>query len=274
MKVSRPLEVNLPAGDVLFAESVHAPGFTMAARRDAFHKIVYVLRGRVAWRSGADDAGRELCEGSVVLVGAGVSHSAEDVHASTLLLLCLDRTWLEADRDRVDLWTDAMAGGSRVFELDRAARSRAETLWRRAMAEQGATRSGAGLFVRSLADQALVLVGRRPTTAGAGATERVRTVLRELDESFFEEWSLDRAAARAGLSRRRFSTLFREATGTTMVGHLTAVRLERARRMLQAGEHSIMGVMFACGFNDVSHFYRLFRHRFGVPPGGERAVRD
>jgi AraC family L-rhamnose operon regulatory protein RhaS len=274
MKVSRPLEVTLPTGGVLFAESVHGPGFAMEARRDPFHKVVYVLRGRVRWSTEGADGGRELGEGSVVLVGAGVSHGAEDVQASTLLLLCLDEGWLEADRERAALWTTAVAGGSRVFELDRPARSRAEASWRRAMAEQGASRPGAGLIVRSLADQALVLVARRPAAAGAGAMDRVRTVLRELDESYFEEWSLDRAAARAGLSRRRFSALFREATGATMVEHVTGVRLERARRMLLAGEHSIMGVMFACGFNDVSHFYRLYRRRFGVPPGAGRAVRD
>ncbi|MGH8017324.1 MAG: helix-turn-helix domain-containing protein, partial [Opitutaceae bacterium] len=96
---------------------------------------------------------------------------------------------------------------------------------------------------------------------------------RAFEETFFDEWSLDRAASRAGLSRRRFSELFRIETSDTLLGHLTEVRLQHARRLLRAGEHSVMGVMFSCGFNDVSHFYRLYRRRFGEPPGRMRRSR-
>ncbi|MFM8683622.1 MAG: helix-turn-helix domain-containing protein, partial [Chthoniobacterales bacterium] len=33
------------------------------------------------------------------------------------------------------------------------------------------------------------------------------------------------------------------------------------------GGHSVAGVAFACGFGDLSHFYRVFKTRFGRPPG-------
>jgi hypothetical protein len=45
------------------------------------------------------------------------------------------------------------------------------------------------------------------------------------------------------------------------------LRMEHAARLLRSGEHSVTGVIFSCGFTDVSHFYRTFRHRFGAAPG-------
>src|SRR5882757_77614 len=47
MKTSRPLAITVPAAGVLFAESVHTGDFHMAPRTDPFHKLLYVLRGRI-----------------------------------------------------------------------------------------------------------------------------------------------------------------------------------------------------------------------------------
>ncbi|NBX60141.1 MAG: helix-turn-helix domain-containing protein, partial [Opitutaceae bacterium] len=56
------------------------------------------------------------------------------------------------------------------------------------------------------------------------------------------------------------------AAGRTFWAVLNDLRLAHAAMLLQRGEHSIMGVMFSCGFNDVSHFYRMFRQRYGAAP--------
>jgi AraC-like DNA-binding protein len=43
--------------------------------------------------------------------------------------------------------------------------------------------------------------------------------------------------------------------------------LAHAAKLLRGREHSLLGVIFTCGFNDVSHFYRMFRRRYGAAPG-------
>jgi AraC family L-rhamnose operon regulatory protein RhaS len=95
----------------------------------------------------------------------------------------------------------------------------------------------------------------------------VGAVVREIEETFYDQWDLDKAAGRTGLSRRRFTDLFRDVSGKTFAEFLTGIRLSHAARLLEGGEHSVTGVIFSCGFNDVSHFYRLFRQRYGSPPG-------
>ena len=57
-----------------------------------------------------------------------------------------------------------------------------------------------------------------------------------------------------------------EETGRTFLEQLTELRLTHAARLLEENRHSIIGAAFSSGYGDLSHFYRLFRHRFGQPP--------
>ena len=74
-------------------------------------------------------------------------------------------------------------------------------------------------------------------------------------------WSTPR-----GMSRRHFSNLFRALTGRSFLEQLTELRLTHAASLLRDNRHSIVGAAFSSGYGDLSHFYRLFRTRFGEPP--------
>ena len=117
------------------------------------------------------------------------------------------------------------------------------------------------------AAQVLGALARVPAQAAADdAEQRVAAVARDLAESFYEPWSLERACAQAAMSRRHFSALFRRLTGRTFLDQLTEHRLTHAAVLLNDNRHSIIGAAFSSGYGDLSHFYRLFRARFGKPP--------
>lgn len=267
MPVSRPISVRLPDYGVLFAESIHASDFQMSERTDAFHKLIYVLNGELDYRE--IDAGKAVAAkaGSLLIVPAGVAHRLADREASTLLLMCVTDAFFSPEDDLRQLWSLLTRLPGRRLTLSRTARQTLEGYWRRALVESAHQRPGGPTVVRALAAQAIVLLSRLPPQSeGASALERVAAVIRELEETFYEPWTLDRAAARAGLSRRRFTDLFRTTTGVTFGDFLNRQRLGHAARLLRRRGHSIMGVMFSCGFNDVSHFYRLFRRHYGAAP--------
>jgi len=125
---------------------------------------------------------------------------------------------------------------------------------------------GHAAMVRSHASQWLVHLARLPAGQGADAAGRVDGVVAELAASFFEDWTLDRAAATAGMSRRSFSAHFHRRTGRTFVAHLTELRLAHAARLLAHGRHSILGAALASGYRDASHFHRLWRRHYGTTP--------
>ncbi len=239
----------------------------MALRQDPYHKLIYVLSGEVAYREIDAQLSGEAKAGSLLIVSRGTAHQITDREPSTLLLMCFHEEFSQSESDLAELWRVLSEVPQHTLRLSRPAQQRLEGMWRRAMFEWEHARIGGATTVRAMAAQTMVLLSRLPVESdGASAEARVLAVKEELEETFYDEWDLDRAAGRAGLSRRRFTELFRRAAGETFGVFLSELRLNHAAKLLRTGEHSVTGVMFASGFNDVSHFYRRFRQKFGQPP--------
>jgi len=96
-----------------------------------------------------------------------------------------------------------------------------------------------------------------------------RLVARAGDASF----GLDELAADLGVSRRSVQRVFGD-HADSFTARLLTVRLDMAQARLRsltgAGRGGIARIAYECGFNDLSHFYRVFRGRFGMPPGQVR----
>jgi len=85
--------------------------------------------------------------------------------------------------------------------------------------------------------------------------------------------SVHTVAARHKVSARYVQRLFDEC-GSTFTEYVMEQRLERAHRLLsdpQLCERTLTAIAFAVGFNDLSHFQRSFRRRYGRPPSDLRA---
>lgn len=77
-------------------------------------------------------------------------------------------------------------------------------------------------------------------------------------------------AAELAVSLRQVHVLF-EPTGFSFARTLTAMRLKEARRRLEAmPAHSVADIAYACGFDSIATFYRVFRSAFGMTPGDVR----
>jgi AraC-like DNA-binding protein len=78
-------------------------------------------------------------------------------------------------------------------------------------------------------------------------------------------------ADRLGVSVRHLHELF-ENTEKSFSQTVTALRLEASRGLLMsAPQRSISDVAFACGFESLATFYRVFRAAQGTTPGDFRA---
>jgi len=67
-------------------------------------------------------------------------------------------------------------------------------------------------------------------------------------------------AAHAGLSPAHFSHVFKQCVGTSFTRYVQRVRIDCAKRMLLASESSVSEICFACGFNSLPHFIRVFKN--------------
>ncbi len=109
------------------------------------------------------------------------------------------------------------------------------------------------------------------TTPGLGRPA-LRKVVRFIDERLGDALSVEQLAGVAGLSAAHFTRAFRAATGETPHQFVMRRRLEEARKALEKPDPDILHVALRFGFADQAHLTRLFKRRFGVPPG--RFVRE
>lgn len=78
---------------------------------------------------------------------------------------------------------------------------------------------------------------------------------------------LQEIATEVGLNMRYLISLFREGTGLPPHQYQIAVRVEKARELLQTSNAELSDVALAAGFCDQSHFSRLFKRSYGFSPG-------
>src|SRR5579859_4900338 len=91
-------------------------------------------------------------------------------------------------------------------------------------------------------------------------------ILDHLDEAL----TLERLAAAAAMSPRHFTRRFKRELGVTPAAYVARLRLEEARRRLEAGAHSLKDVARGCGFADEQNLRRSFRRHVGVAPSAYR----
>jgi transcriptional regulator GlxA family with amidase domain len=85
-----------------------------------------------------------------------------------------------------------------------------------------------------------------------------------------EDLSVAALADRAGLSERSFARAFRAEVGQTPAAYVEALRVERARALLEDGAPSLETVARATGFSSPEILRRAFHRRLGVSPAGYR----
>ncbi len=264
----RPVRVAIPSWGVRAAESFHARGFRMVEESHDFHELYYVLRGALKYHDRDRHDPVYLSEGCFHPVPGGSIHRLEDQADATLIILALGSSFVDADPVRSPLWRRLVDRHSPAVRPDDFIRRRIEHSLRTILAEQAAERFGFQAVVTSEATSVLIALARLPEECGeSNSHTRVAAVIRDLEASFYEDWTVDEAARRAHLSRRRFCTIFRELTGMSLVDYRNELRLDHAATLMRERGHTIAGAAFSSGFQDLTHFYRLFRRRYSMPPG-------
>jgi AraC family transcriptional regulator len=88
-----------------------------------------------------------------------------------------------------------------------------------------------------------------------------------------EEFSLERLAAQAGLSKFHFQRLFKAGVGVSPSQYLIDLRMNEARRLLRETKKSVIDVALEVGYANPSHFAQLFRRETGLSPSDYRRQR-
>ena len=129
------------------------------------------------------------------------------------------------------------------------------------------------LYELSVADDAKVLAsGAYSYTERAEESGRIQKVKQYVGEHYSGSLKLSDMAELVGMSPVSFSRFFHQRTGRTLSEYIVDIRLGHAARMLVDSSMSISEICYACGFNNLSNFNRIFKARRNCTPRDFRAM--
>jgi AraC family transcriptional regulator len=108
--------------------------------------------------------------------------------------------------------------------------------------------------------------GCEPTPQHLATKNRLNSVIEQIHLRYPYPVTVDELAETAGLSPSHFRRLFKEEVGMSPGRYLLQVRLEQAKRLLAAGEHTVTETAIATGFNSASYLSRCFKSEYAETP--------
>ena len=106
---------------------------------------------------------------------------------------------------------------------------------------------------------------------GGLPTYCLKRVLDYIADNLAEDLSLSELAGVAGMSPHYFSELFKQSTGHAPHTYVLWQRIERAKQQLRDPKRSVIEAGLDAGFQNPSHFARMFRKLVGTSPSNFRA---
>lgn len=97
-------------------------------------------------------------------------------------------------------------------------------------------------------------------------SRRIQKIQNYINSHYREEIRLEALASMAGMTTTAFSRFFKVRTGRTISEYVIDVRLGHAVRLLVDTTRSVAEICFDCGFNNISHFNRLFKKKKNCTP--------
>ena len=98
----------------------------------------------------------------------------------------------------------------------------------------------------------------------------LRKALAFIYNNFSRRISVEQIAEASGISVSLLRKLVVDYCGTSPVRYLQDLRISRAEEMLKSPGLSISEISLRCGFENPGYFIRLYRRKYGAPPGRRR----
>jgi transcriptional regulator GlxA family with amidase domain len=92
---------------------------------------------------------------------------------------------------------------------------------------------------------------------------KIDIVFKHINENFSEHISLEEIADLASMTVPAFCRFFKKTTGKTFTKLVNEYRVVHATKLLSESQFSITDICYECGFNNFSHFNKLFKEFTG-----------
>jgi AraC-like DNA-binding protein len=123
------------------------------------------------------------------------------------------------------------------------------------------------IFARHLS----LLAGQIAAQTASAEPPVVRRAKEFILEHHTESLRLGQVAQAAGVNSFHLCKVFKRATGVSFTQFLCQTRLDKAKSLLLNPDFKVSEIAYAVGFQSLTHFNRVFKHRIGSAPTRYRA---
>lgn len=114
------------------------------------------------------------------------------------------------------------------------------------------------------------LIGVQSSDSSFPHSRRINRIVQFVEQNYNRKISLEDVGELVGMSASSVSRFFKKRTRHNFWDYLNGFRIDRAAQMMIETEHTISEISYACGFNNISNFNRVFRERIGTTPSDYR----
>lgn len=222
------------------------------------------------------DSAYRIRAGDLVLIDSNAVHKSTDsgIPDHERVVLYFSAAYFdEYPPEERALLRKPFTRGSALLPLNLQEKLRAEELLLSLLRELHDRPPGYRLHVRHMAGELLLLVARasgksdlRPPLQPTPVRLKIAEIVRHINQHFAEPLELDELARRFYISRSHLSRTFKEVTGFGFAEYVNLTRVREAQRLLRETRHSVTLVSELAGFDNFSHFGKMFKRLSGASP--------
>ncbi|TWU27869.1 helix-turn-helix domain-containing protein [Bythopirellula polymerisocia] len=272
LRRSSPAYPALPESGILVFESHHSTTFSMDFKRFPFYKLCWIPVGRGALEFGSSRL--PLGKDELLLIPAEDEHRFVDNHSAPLTLVFAFFSQKVVNENKalqllMPEFKSRFQSPYPIVQMHSYRRGAVRDIFKRMLLEQ--THGGAeaeAILHAGLIDLLVHLLRSEPLGKAASISreQALDGTLDYIEHFFHTTIAVNDLAEMCGISSRRYSDLFKQRTGKTVVQYLSERRITYAQeRLKQTGQ--IMYAALAAGFSDITHFYRVFKRMTNMTPG-------
>ena len=101
-------------------------------------------------------------------------------------------------------------------------------------------------------------------------THRINIILDYIMEHYDEDLNLEKIAALINMNKNAFCRFFKKGTKKSLFTVINEVRIGKACQHLTETEMNVLQTCYACGFNNISNFNKVFKKVTGTSPTAYR----
>ena len=101
-------------------------------------------------------------------------------------------------------------------------------------------------------------------------SRRINKIIKYVESNYASRITLDSIGELVGMSASSVCRFFKKKTRHNFLDYLNSFRIEKAIDMIIRTELTISEISYACGFNNISNFNRIFLNRTGTTPSDYR----